>query len=165
MIQIEVIGRIGNGGEMKTIGDKQAFCFSVAHDEKVNGQKVTTWIDVVYYANQSKVIQWLQKGAMVRVCGRAGFRAYTNKSGLNVVGVTVYPRDVDVLLFAKDESQQQGFQQVQQPVYPKPLHQPNVAGMQPSSLPFVNPAAPTVQQNVQQAAEQFFQSLSQPSQQ
>lgn len=111
MIQIEVIGRIGNGGEVRQVGAKQAFCFSVAHSDRRDGQEVTTWVSVVYYGINSKVVQYLQKGATVRVTGRPDWKIYTDRSGQNNVGLTVYANDLTILVFPPKEQQTQ--QQVQ----------------------------------------------------
>lgn len=105
MISLEVIGRLGKDGEMRQIGQNQAYCFSVAHDEKVNGQKVATWIDVVFFKTNSNVIQYLKSGAMVRAIGRATWRSYTDKSGVQRVGVTVFADEVNMLVFPKREEQ------------------------------------------------------------
>lgn len=140
MIQLEIIGRIGKGGETKQIGDKQAYCFSVASNEKQNGQKVTTWVDIVFFRVQSGLIQYLQQGSLVRVVGNPSWRIYTDKSGQNRVGITVYAGDIN-LLATPDSGQQQGYQQQ--------VQQPNV---------------PTAEQ-VKAAADAFYRGLGQPSQQ
>lgn len=105
MISLEVIGRLGKDGEMRPIGQNQAYCFSVANDEKVNGQKVTTWIDVVFFKTNSNIIQYIKSGAMVRAIGRASWRSYTDKSGVQRVGVTVFADEVNMLVFPKRDEQ------------------------------------------------------------
>lgn len=155
MISLEIIGRIGKGGETKQIGDKQAYCFSVASNKKQNGQKVTTWVDIVFFCVQSELIQYLQQGAMVRVVGNPNWRSYTDKSGMQRVGVTVYADNINILMIP-DNGQQQGYPQqgYQQPTAEqvKAAADAFYRGLgQPSQQPFVNPAnqQPQYQQPVQ----------------
>ena len=166
MISLEIIGRIGKGGETKQIGDKQAYCFSVASNEKQNGQKVTTWVDIVFFRVQSGLVQYLQQGAMVRVVGNPSWRSYTDKSGMQRVGVTVYADNIN-LLATPDNGQpqgysQQGYQQQQQPTAEqvKAAADALYKGLgQQSQQPLVNHSNPQPQYQlpVQQPLQQYTQ--------
>lgn len=91
MLQIEVIGNIGNDAEIKEFSGKKYVSFNVAHSEKhkdANGVNVetTTWVSVLWYGDGGSLTQYLKRGCKIFVRGRLVPKAYTDKNGTPQVG-------------------------------------------------------------------------------
>ena len=94
MLQIEIIGNIGNDAEVKNINGKDFVSFSVAHSEKVNGTEHTTWVSALMNGNGGNLLQYLKKGAKVFVRGRGSVKAYTDQSGQAKAATNVYVSEI-----------------------------------------------------------------------
>ena len=86
MLQIEVIGNIGNDAEIKDFSGKKYVAFSVAHSERrkdANGTTVesTTWVSVLWYGDGGGLTPHLKRGAKVFVRGRMALKQYQDKNG------------------------------------------------------------------------------------
>ena len=86
MLQIEVIGNIGNDAEIKDFSGKKYVAFNVAHSERrkdANGTTVesTTWVSVLWYGDGGGLTPHLKRGAKVFVRGRMALKQYKDKNG------------------------------------------------------------------------------------
>ena len=73
MLQIEIIGNIGNDAQVKDFNGKKYIAFNVAHSEKFKNQQGveterTTWVSVLK-PGESGIVQYLKKGTPVFVRG------------------------------------------------------------------------------------------------
>lgn len=75
---ITIAGRIGQDATTREVGDSTVTSFSVADDQKVKGEKVTTWWNCsIWGARGVALEQYLTKGSNVTVAGTASIRSYT----------------------------------------------------------------------------------------
>lgn len=86
MLQIEVIGNIGNDAEIKDFSGKKYVAFNVAHSERrkdANGTTIesTTWVSVLWYGDGGGLTPHLKRGAKVFVRGRMSLKQYQDKNG------------------------------------------------------------------------------------
>jgi single-strand DNA-binding protein len=83
MIRGHVIGRLGRDPELKVTGTGVNVChFSVASDDKVKGEKVTTWVDVTLFGKVAELCnQYLYKGSLAFIEGKIEMRSYQGKDG------------------------------------------------------------------------------------
>lgn len=75
---ITIAGRIGQDASTRNVGDTTVTTFSVADDQKVKGEKVTTWWNCsIWGARGTALEQYLTKGSNVTIAGTASIRTYT----------------------------------------------------------------------------------------
>lgn len=114
MLQVEIIGNIGNDAKVKDFNGKKYIAFNVAHSEKFKNQQGveterTTWVSVLK-PGESAVAQYLKKGTPVFVRGDLSVKAYKDNAGNWQVGVNCLAREVQLLPGGKRE-QNAGTQQ------------------------------------------------------
>lgn len=118
MLQIEVIGNIGNEAEIKEFGGKKYVAFNVAHSERrkdANGTTVesTTWVSVLWYGDGGGLTTYLRKGCKVFVRGRMSLRQYQDNNGHWQVAVNCNASEVQ-LCGIKGEGSAQADQPIKQ---------------------------------------------------
>jgi len=101
MLQVEIIGNIGNDAQVKDFNGKKYIAFNVAHSEKFKNQQGveterTTWVSVLK-PGESAVAQYLKKGTPVFVRGDLSVKAYKDNAGIWQVGVNCLAREVQLL--------------------------------------------------------------------
>lgn len=101
MLQVEIIGNIGNDAQVKDFNGKKYISFNVAHSEKFKNQQGveterTTWVSVLK-PGESAVAQYLKKGTPVFVRGDLSVKAYKDNAGNWQVGVNCLAREVRLL--------------------------------------------------------------------
>lgn len=101
MLQVEIIGNIGNDAQVKDFNGKKYIAFNVAHSEKFKNQQGveterTTWVSVLK-PGESAVVQYLKKGTSVFVRGDLSVKAYKDNAGNWQVGVNCLAREVQLL--------------------------------------------------------------------
>ena len=101
MLQVEIIGNIGNDAQVKDFNGKKYIAFNVAHSEKFKNQQGveterTTWVGVLK-PGESAVAQYLKKGTPVFVRGDLSVKAYKDNAGNWQVGVNCLAREVQLL--------------------------------------------------------------------
>lgn len=75
MLQLEIIGNLGNDAEIKEFNGKKYVSMNVAHSEKKrdsNGSvlETTIWVSVLWYGDGGNLTQYLKRGCKVFVRGR-----------------------------------------------------------------------------------------------
>lgn len=93
MLQLEVIGNLGNDAEIKDINGKKYVSFNVAHSEKHDGVESTTWVSVLWYGEGGALTQYLKRGTKVFVRGRMYVKTFA-KNGVTQVGVNLTATEV-----------------------------------------------------------------------
>lgn len=101
MLQIEVIGNLGNDAEIKEFSGKKYVSFNVAHSEKkkdANGvvMEQTTWVSVLWYGDGGSLTQYLKKGCKIFVRGRLVPKAYLDRNNHPQVGLNMYANEVNL---------------------------------------------------------------------
>lgn len=120
MLQLEIIGNLGNDAEIKEFNGKKYVSMNVAHSEKKrdsNGSvlETTIWVSVLWYGDGGNLTQYLKRGCKVFVRGRLSLKTYQDKHRNNQIAVNVNANEV-TLCGLKGESQptQQSGQQLPQ---------------------------------------------------
>ncbi len=98
--QFEMIGYVGRVYELKRVGDKETpvIDFTVAANERVGGEEVTTWVKVTAWNGLAHVIdEHVTAGQLVLVKGRAQVEQWTDGDGQPRAGLKVTARDFRML--------------------------------------------------------------------
>lgn len=104
MLQLEVIGNLGNDAEIKEFGGKKYVSMNVAHSEKrKDGGDATVWVSVLWYGEGGNLLQYLKKGTKVFLRGRLVPKAYLDKNNQPQCSVNMYANEV-TLCGAKTEN-------------------------------------------------------------
>lgn len=78
-----LVGRLGRGAELRSVGNGQVIRFSIAHSIRTStGDERTLWVDCSYWrgAGESVEVQkYLKKGAVVLVEGTPAVRQFTRQ--------------------------------------------------------------------------------------
>lgn len=101
MLQLEVIGNLGNDAEIKEFSGKKYVSFNVAHSERrkdTNGTSVesTTWVSVLWYGDGGGLTQYLKKGCKVFIRGRLAVKSYQDRNGNTQVAINVNANEVNL---------------------------------------------------------------------
>ncbi len=115
MLKAEVIGNLGHDASVRQINGKDYVCFDVAHGEKVNGERKTVWISVLWSGNGGNLLQHMRKGATVFVRGDLTAKTYTGRDGQTSVSMSVMAREIQMCQFVERGQQPANTQTVPQP--------------------------------------------------
>lgn len=101
MLQIEVIGNLGQDAEIKDFSGKKYVSFNVAHSEKRKDANGTTidysqWVSVLWYGDGGGLTQYLKKGCKVFVRGRLSTKQYQDKNGHWQIAVNCNATEVNL---------------------------------------------------------------------
>lgn len=112
MLQIEVIGNLGNDAEIKEFSGKKYVSFNVAHSERkkdANGviNETTTWVSVLWYGEGGSLTPYLKKGCKIFVRGRLVPKAYLDRNNNPQIGLNMYANEV-ALCGGKSENSANG---------------------------------------------------------
>lgn len=78
MINATVAGNIGKDAETKSVGGSTVTEFSVASEEKIKDEKVTTWVRCAIWGKRGEALErYLTKGTKVTAIGNLTAREYT----------------------------------------------------------------------------------------
>ena len=105
MLKAEIIGNLGHDATTRQINGKDYVCFDVAHGEKVNGERRTVWISVLWSGNGGNLLQYLRKGATVFVRGDLSAKLYTDRAGQTNISMSVMAREIQMCQFAEQGQQ------------------------------------------------------------
>ena len=107
MLQLEVIGNLGNDAEIKEFSGKKYVSMNVAHSEKKkDGNESTVWVSVLWYGDGGGLFQYLKRGCKVFLRGRLVPKAYTDKQNQPQCSLNMYANEVN-LCGGKQESTRQ----------------------------------------------------------
>jgi single-strand DNA-binding protein len=103
MIQVNFNGRLGADAESRKSKDGKDFItFSVAVNEKRNGERKTTWMRVV--SDNMKIAPYLKKGSLVFISGNEDVSTFTDKNGSTQVSRDVRAHSIDFIPVGNGES-------------------------------------------------------------
>lgn len=111
MLQVEIIGNIGNDAQVKDFNGKKYISFNVAHSEKFTTKQGveterTTWVSVLR-PGESGLVQYLKKGTPVFVRGDLSFKQYQDQHHNWQTGVNCLAREIQLLPGGKRDQNQQ----------------------------------------------------------
>lgn len=111
MLQVGIIGNIGNDAQVKDFNGKKYIAFNVAHSEKFKNQQGveterTTWVSVLK-PGEGAIVNYLKKGTPVFVRGDLSFKQYQDNAHNWQVGVNCLAREVQLLPGGKRDQNQQ----------------------------------------------------------
>lgn len=109
MKTIMIGGRLGRDAELSTTYGGTSRCkFSVATDQKKNGEKVTTWFNVVIFGKRGDALaKYLTKGTVVAVVGDLEARTYQAKDGSTKLDLGVVASEVTLLGGGREERREE----------------------------------------------------------
>lgn len=108
MLQSIVVGYIGADAVTKNENGKEFTTLRVANTDRwtdANGQthEDTQWVDVIL-SGQPKVVEFLKKGTLVFVQGRAKLRCYSSEKARGfVAGITISAQVIELLGGSTDQ--------------------------------------------------------------
>ena len=119
MLQIEIIGHLGNDAVVKDFNGKKYISFNVAHSDKykdAQGNQVekTTWVSCLK-SGESKVLEYLKKGAPVFVRGDLSTKLYNDATRGTQVSVNCLVHELQLLPRTRQDGQQPAAAQPTQP--------------------------------------------------
>jgi single-strand DNA-binding protein len=84
-IYATVPGTLGRDAEIRQTQGGPVCSFSIATEERVKGQKQTTWVRCSLFGKQGEALcQYLTKGAKVTAIGRISMHEYQGKSSFDL---------------------------------------------------------------------------------
>lgn len=96
MIQVNFNGRLGADAEVRQGKEgKEFITFSVAVNEKRNGEKRTTWMRV--RSDNMRIAPYLKKGSLVFVSGNEDVNTFVDKNGSTQVSRDVRAHNIDFI--------------------------------------------------------------------
>lgn len=91
-----ISGNVGNIGEERQAGSTTASDFTLAWNNPRQKDAEPLWVKVKLFGNQSKLIQYLSKGARVVVSGRLEIEQWTDKQGGTRFAVVCVANEIDL---------------------------------------------------------------------
>lgn len=123
MLELQVIGALGQDSSIKEINGQKYIAFSICENQKwVDKQQVkhekSTWVECLKILNNenSKLTEYLKTGTKVYVSGRAGASAYTNKNGELVASIKVFVEKLELISQKMPSNQQTASQPTNYPM-------------------------------------------------
>jgi single-strand DNA-binding protein len=118
MIKMTAIGHLGSQATLNNVNGKQVINMNLAHSEKYkdaqgNIVNKSVWINVSWWSESSKILQYLQKGAQIFVEGIPSVDVYKNKEGQTIPQLKLRATMVQLLGGNKQDNPQP-----QQPTQP-----------------------------------------------
>ena len=106
MVNVNVIGRLGNDSEVINGKNGQFLSFRLATDDFKNGEKTTSWMRVTFNGEKGvKMAEWLKKGRMVNVMGTEFVSIYTDKSGQPQISRDISANNVEFVNIGSGQTQ------------------------------------------------------------
>ena len=135
MIKMTAIGHLGSQATLNNVNGKQVINMNLAHSEKYKDAQgniinKSVWINVSWWSESSKILQYLQKGAQIFVEGIPSVDVYKNKDGQTVPQLRLRATMVQLLGGNKQDNPQA--QVAAQPT----------SGLTPSQEEFLSDEAP-----------------------
>jgi single-strand DNA-binding protein len=111
MIKMTAIGHLGSQATLNNVNGKQVINMNLAHSEKYkdaqgNIVNKSVWINVSWWSESSKILQYLQKGAQIFVEGIPSVDVYKNKEGQTIPQLKLRATMVQLLGGNKQDNQQ-----------------------------------------------------------
>jgi len=103
MLYTQLIGRLGADSELKTSAKGNQFVtMRVASNDFVNGENVTTWVNVIWSGDRAvKMQEHMKKGSAVSVYGTMRTSLFTTKNGEPAISTDLFADRVDFVNLGK----------------------------------------------------------------
>lgn len=109
MLQLEIIGNLGNDAEIKEFSGKKYVSMNVAHSEKKkDGSENIVWVSVLWYGDGGGLFQYLKRGCKVFLRGRLVPKAYIDKQNQPQCAVNMYANEVTLCGGKQEATRQDG---------------------------------------------------------
>lgn len=96
MLQLEIIGNLGNDAEIKSINEREYISMRIASTTKFKDKSETTWVSVLYRRNDN-LLPYLTKGSSVYVCGELNVSVWQNRDGQASADLRVWAHELCLL--------------------------------------------------------------------
>ena len=113
MINLEIIGYLGQEATTKEVNGRNVINFSVAHTDKIVNKEtaevreILIWVKCDFWTDKpSPLAKFLTKGKLVRVIGRPSIKQYKNKDNKLIASLQISilsNRDILLLSSGKKE--------------------------------------------------------------
>jgi len=112
MLKMTAIGHLGSQATLNNVNGKQVINMNLCHSEKYkdtqgNIVNKSVWINVSWWQESSKILQYLQKGSQIFVEGIPSVDTYKNKDGQTVAQLRLRATMVQLLGGNKQENNNQ----------------------------------------------------------
>lgn len=112
MLKMSAIGHLGSQATLNNVNGKQVINMNLCHSEKFkdaqgNIVNKSVWINVSWWQESSKILQYLQKGSQIFVEGIPSVDTYKNKDGQTVAQLRLRATMVQLLGGNKQENNNQ----------------------------------------------------------
>lgn len=110
MVELTIIGHIGQDAVVRTVNGKSFISFSVASSETFKNQsgevtEKTTWVNFTRTHNpDSKLVEYLKKGTMVYVKGSVNLSPYSDSLGKPSASLNSHVKEIKLLGGSKKEN-------------------------------------------------------------
>ena len=96
MLQLEIIGNLGNDAEIKAINEREYISMRVASTTRFKDKSETTWVSVLFRRSDA-LLPYLTKGASVYVCGELNVSVWQNRDGQASADLRVWAQNLCLL--------------------------------------------------------------------
>ena len=104
MQTLTIVGHLGNDAEVKDLGTTQVINFPLAVQEKIKGEKVTTWYKCAYFVNNIAIAPYLLKGSLVGVTGKPEIEVYQGSDGTPRGNLKCFVREIKLYSSTKERT-------------------------------------------------------------
>lgn len=85
MINLSVIGHLGQDATVGSVNGKTVINFTLAHSEKFKNkdgveETNTIWVSCAYWTEKTNLVPYLKKGTQIYLEGKPEAKIYTNKN-------------------------------------------------------------------------------------
>lgn len=130
MQTLTIVGNLGSDAEVKDLGTTQVINFNLAVQEKIKGEKVTTWYKCAYFVNNIAIAPYLLKGSLIGVTGKPEIEVYQGSDGTPRGNLKCFVREIKIYSSTKERTtaapqQAPAAQQTQNTAANPPVEEPD----------------------------------------
>lgn len=136
-----ISGNVGSIGEERQAGSTTASDFTLAwNNPREKDKKEPMWVKIKLFGNQSKLVQYLHKGARVVVSGRCEYETWKDKNGGERFQIVCVANEIDLPPKSENSATNEPRQIPEEPIAPPaprqstPQRQAATAKAQPAPL-------------------------------
>lgn len=130
-IHANFVGNLGKDCEVKTFGDKQYTCFSVAVSEK----DITQWVSCFKYGINENLNKYLKAGTKVFICGELTIKQ-SESNGKTYTNVNANVSSLELISSKQEQETQSSTKNYTQPNPQSEFQNAPVAPSPDDDLPF-----------------------------
>lgn len=116
MIQLNLIGHLGQDCSVNVVNGKSVINFSVAHSEvwaDASGEKKekTTWVSCSYWTDRTKIADYLKKGTQIFCTGTPSSKLFDTSNGTTLSQIALRVKEIQLLSSGGGNKQETSTQQ------------------------------------------------------